>query len=534
MKRLASILFILLILSIVTVYASPSDEPIHDLKAADAEGLGQGAVSGSLVTALIENTEIESVRSSPEFSLQAERMLVETDRSEIATESFRPFVETDDRIYYESEIIGQENRENHRLSVWPFTDHVTFEAHDETCNSIEPSNRYYIDRAPLVDVTNQQRDNNQTHVGETLRWQNCQDQTSVKIVGDFLVRLWEWDAELIARGERETLRSGQQNHEDLPQDAPDLSLIAGEAQEQFLFAMNATLLIPRLDGHHEIYLNTAVLNATNGYRFSETHGSLLGISLQGEEVTVDGGGLRVHATGSEIDEPIRTTLEGPIERLKIDGEEIPTTAATTPPNASPLSPLMPIILLTALGLIIAVGTVATAWHKYPRIRTGFGDGMAYRRARLFDRALREVHEYSADQPKKAGRWARVALMLQPSHPEAMAALGRAHFSERRYKKALKNFQDAIDAIDGDYASPKVPRDAAAFWAVDAARCLARLRLRVNDMHERDQLTEHTLVYARLACKIDPSIGRSLLYEDSLQDLREPILIALDHQDFGLP
>lgn len=530
MKYIAGILSFLLICVTISSSATLSSEDNHKIDSGQAEGLGRSITSGNLTIARIADEGIQSAISSSNFSLHAGRLVVETDRSDLSTGSIRPLVESDNQEYFHAEVTGLENRAHYRLSVWPYTGDVSFEARDHSCSSTIPSAQEKINQMPMVDSAG--RENNETQMDETLRWQNCSDSASITIAGDFLVRLWEWDAELTAHGERETLRSGQQNHESLPDEIPDLSLVAGEAQEQYLFATNATLTIPRLDGYHEIYLNQASLNATNGYRLSQTHGNLLGIPLQGEEVIVDGDGLILHATGTGLDEPLSASLDGPIDRLKINGESVATTPRTH--DDSKGFPFPVILALIAIGLLIIMGTATTVWKTNPRLHDRIAKDWSIRRNRRFNQALEEVHEYSAHQPKKVRKWARIAFRLQPSHPEAMAALGEAYFHHRKYRKALKNYQNAIEAIDGHYVDPQVSKDTAAFWAVDAARCLGRMRVRVTDIQKREQLAEHALLYTHIACKVDPEIAQVLLKEVSLQDLERQIQGILEGHEYSLP
>lgn len=522
------LLLVLLALGLSAPLGVSEEETRSPLSVSVAEGVGTTKIHGSLAVLLAEEENIGTGPTNPEFIIQAERLRIETDRSEMSTMAVRPVPETEIRTYSESILQGVEHREDYRLSIWPIDSVLAF-AHDYPCASLFGSGQSIINSAPLISS----RDSNRTQVGDTVQYRGCDRESRLTLEGNFLLRLWEWDSELSTSGETQSLWSGERNPEPLAQETPGIPHVFGPAQEQYIYAYNATLSIPRLEGHYEIYLQEAYSQVSSEYRLSGATGILQGIKFDGQEVVTKGSNLSLTAKGTGENQPLAATIQGTIEILKIDGE---TVLSATIEHEEELRgfPLFPVLALVAIVFLIGMISATTIWHTNPRIRNGISEKLAHRRELLFNEALKEVYEYSADQPKKAKKWAKIALYLQPSHPEALAGLGQAYFVEGKYQKALHRFQDAIDAIGGVYASPEVPEDAGAFWAVDAAKCLARMRMRANDIHQRDVLTERILRYARLACNIDPEVGKSLLLEDSLEDLEESFIKILTYAQYGLP
>lgn len=500
-----------------------------DLFVQETEGLGPSKSVGGLQVLTVEQQVENSGLADPAFSLDADILRVETDRSEVSAFQTRALTGTHTDEYRNPRVEGLDTRENYQFSVWPTGSNTTIRAEDASCVTFTPSETAEVSRPPLVEDT-ENRDLNRAEVADSFRWQGCDRAANLTIQGDFLLRLWEWDAEMTADGETRILRSGTHNHESLPGEAPDASDIFGKSQEQFLFATNATLTIPHLKGHYELYMDDMESTASSGFRMSSATGSIFGYALDQQDLFVTGADLKLHSQGTGIGRPLAVALNGDIDRIEIDGQSVDSLLEPDSGSSGWGLPFAT-VALAAAGILILVGTVT--WHTHPGLRMAVTGPIVKRRNNLFNEAVTEAMEYSIDRPRRGRKWARIAMHLKPNHPEALAAMGTVYFHLRRYKKALKCFERAIVNVEADFDPNVRPEETVPMWAVYCARSLGGLRVETRSPAERDLLGEKILWYARIAAEMDPVMARGLITDGYMSDLWSSMWTMMELERHGV-
>lgn len=476
-----------------------------------AQGFGIPQATGELEVLLQEQTHPGQGFGDPVFYLNASRVIVTTDVTDFMFDAgvrVSTVVESSEQEFNEVEIQGFDHRFDYRFSLWPDDAGASVVMADRNCLSVESSAQAEVVRNAIVDDS---RTPEKARVDNAVAGSSCGRATSLAIQGDFLLRLWEWDAELSSNEDSKTLESGKSN----PADGPVKARNAGRAQEQFIHVMNGTLTIPRLEGVYDLYMTEATLSASTAIKAERVTGSLLGVAVEDQDLFVRGGDLALSLVATKVAEPLDASLSGDVHEVTLDGISIPLGSIMNDPgpttfNGPGLAGLMAVLVVASAG--------AAAWRASPQLRARVR--VAHMRARemKFEEALAEANDFSMDRPRRSYRWAKKALKLRPNHPEALAAMGRSFLGRRRYEAAYSSFRDAIFSI---YAQkpPEADMDIVAFWAKDAAHCLGRIRFLV-DKEERESLAEIILDYSRVAWNADPSVAWELLKDGTISDLWE--------------
>lgn len=147
-----------------------------------------------------------------------------------------------------------------------------------------------------------------------------------------------------------------------------------------------------------------------------------------------------------------------------------------------------------------------AWRSLPR------ENRLERRWRRCREALRRADELLAEgHSRLALHAARRAHRIDPHDPCTMSALGQALAACRRYEAAIKHFEEA-------YGKMECAQDGMAHWAVEAARCCARLRRDARTPLEAETRAEQVLSWARVAARDDPAAADILADDPLLRDL----------------
>lgn len=424
-----------------------------ELATPELQALGESGTLGPLTVLLQENALPEHGPADPRFRLEADRLRVEADHTDLnlnllVTEYFHD-VKTSVEDHADAVVEGTVNRDGHRFSVWPVTaSPPTVHASEPGCATLSPSTQAEVNRTALVRAST--RPASVAHVGSSTLWSGC-DEGSVTVTGDFLLRLWEWDAELTADGETRTLPSGEHGVDGQPRDDEGTDRFAGEATEQYLYAHNATLTIPRLAGHYEVYLGDAEVTAT-ALRLRQATGTIKGTDThraQSQDVYLQGD-LVVHArnTGGML----ATTFQGGLDQAHLDG----VAATLTPGGGGPPEGTWP--LLATLAVLTVVGL---AWREAPLA--------AYHLNRVLGGDQGSLAPASRRERRGVGYWVlsrignhlgwhrrsrRHAVQAHkrfPLLPEAklMVAVAESHLG--RHEAALVDFADAYTRLQSPTA-----------------------------------------------------------------------------------
>lgn len=492
--------------------ASGTGDP---LSIEQAELLGKIALNGGLDVFIHEHRAQSDPTDHPEFRLTAKSLHVETDRSEVST-SFLVFdPETTNARYTDALVIGSAHRPHFEFTVWPLEPGTMIHAATSTCASVSSADRSEIQRSPHLQGSN--RESNRVLVTDSVHWSDCQA-GNYTMKGDFLLRLWEWDAELFTPTGTRSLESGRKGYEGVPEPVPGTNRMAGTVQEQFIYAYNATLEVPRLAGHHRIYIQDMVVSATSGVRMLGVEGDLLGLKLDHQEVFVKGADMSLRMTGNGQGIPLTLQIEGTPEQIEVDGQTKPLSSQEGSMIIDRALGIPWIPALVVAGLLVALGAIT--WRSSPKIQRwtlpSTGDPSDTR----FDEWIEEATKCSRDRPRRACRLTRRALRIHPNHPGALSTMARAMFNRKKYAKATRYYKEAIFAEHGE--NRIFDNRVVASWAVGAACALARIRFTEENPTQRDRLAEQILTFARIAWHLDEAVSGDLLKEVTLGDLWESI------------
>lgn len=418
---------------VVAALAVPaaSGVPIQaELEAGSVQAIGATATDAALAVLLQENTGPEDPPGRPGFTLHAERLRIETDhtdlyiRSELATHNDRP--QTIERNYSDAVVAGVEHRDQYRFILTPLDGGALASAEESRCADLAPSPASEVMREDHVKVS---RPNTVVDTHDALVWTACGD-GRFTVQGDFLLRLWNWDAHLTTPGgENRTLQSGEQP---ATQDPTGTTPTVGSADEQYLHAYNATLTVPVLTGPYRLYLRDAETTAQGGFRFHNATGRLPlpgGLDLDRDDVFLQGT-LEAQVTGLDVDRPLRTRLTGDAQGAVINGDAIAFAA----PNGGVWS--WPWTAASILLVLMAGAVVAWYGSTEIRFRHLAGRGAASwacrgRRRRGVVYADRAQRAAKKGHSRRTWLWASLALRRQKNRAalldlraEAKALLGR--------------------------------------------------------------------------------------------------------------
>lgn len=490
------------ILVVILAVATPAAASWHGtLTTPELQMLGESSTRGPLTVLLQEKTQAYHDPGDPAFRLQAEFLHLESDHTDLSlyttAAAYYHDVKTSTVSHDDAVVEGTTHHDGYQFSVWPITDTPPIvHLPEKRCASISPSSEPTVNRIARIRF-----DYRPPNVASTFLspvWSGCDD-ASATVTGDFLLRLWQWDAELTADGETRPLPSGWHSLEGAPQTV-DTTPLAGQATERFLYAYNATLTIPRLTGNYAAYVEEADV-VVSAFQIQEATGAVDGprrVEMEGQEAYLQGDlTLHVRSTG----EALAIILTGDLDEAHLDG-----VAATLTP-----APLLPggtgPVLLSLLAVATVLGLVGLAWHQAPLL--------AYRLNRVLGGAQGSLAPATRRERRGAGHWvlSRVgnhvgwhrrslrhairAHRMFPLLPEAklMVAVASSHLG--RHETALVDFADAYTRLRSPTARAMTAcaaaeascrlgdPDLAREWLRDAARddpafTLGRVRLRRFD------------------------------------------------------
>lgn len=172
-----------------------------------------------------------------------------------------------------------------------------------------------------------------------------------------------------------------------------------------------------------------------------------------------------------------------------------------------------------VGLVAGAASWMLFWPVWDRWRDLPRETGTERRRHRWRHALHEAEDRLAEGHRHlAMRWARRAHRLMPDDPWSSVTLARALVAARRYDLGLRHFEAAYDLCDG-----LCPEDHVAVFAVDAARCCARLRIEASTPLEAEARAEQVLTWARIAVEDDAFavdvLGRDPLLRDLCGQVR---------------
>jgi hypothetical protein len=416
--------------------------------------MGSSSTQAGLEVFLQEYTQPGHVAGQPGFTLEAQRLRIETAHSAasvhlVATE-YRHTSETTTADFDSALVEGVTQRDNYRFSVWPLTPaSAVVVASSETCATLDSSTQSRIERTALVDT---RRSPDTATTGDAVEWTACPD-GSLTIHGDFLLRLWEWDAELTTSdGQTISLPSGKRNLDGSPPEgALDTSAFVGQATEQFIYARNATLTLPELSGTYRLFVQDAQISAAESIRLSDASGSILDVPVEGRVVVLRGD-IVVQVTGAGQAAPLSALVAGDVSRLDVDGRIVSLPQAPAVAFGLPIGAAIAALVL--LGLLGRRALVRRALGH--GLRGGFQALVAMPPTRQA-RQLRETawRHHGARRNRQAVWCLSRAVRLEPDEPEHRALRAACNDALGHRRRALRDYQEAYGRALQDRGAAEV-------------------------------------------------------------------------------
>jgi tetratricopeptide (TPR) repeat protein len=414
-----------------------------DFTAASAQANGPTNLQAPLVAFLQLNRAGVDLRSGPAFTLAAQSLRVQTyyfDPTLHPASSNRialqPQASSDS--YRQALVQGIANRDNYRFGLFSTNGQPKIEI-VSTCSNLAPSP---VSQDSLASkVTYQSPDNVITFsAANALRWADCSDSASIKITGDFVLMLWEWDAAIRANGQDYPLPSGQSSSTYDPTGSSDSTSTVSYDRQRYLYVENGTLTIPTLTGsNYAIYVGPeAHLHADAGLAFKDAIGELTAesqtVSLQGNALQVKGS-LDLDASGTDTNKPFTTHLSGTMQNVVIDGRDVGLSSTVAGSKGLPSWTW----ILGAVGAVVAVPVLAT-----PLMRRAISTRRAHRIEELTERGMALVARLRFQEAKPL---TLKLLDLDPQSPDAhyahatvLGRLGDCEAALQYHQSALRLLQ----------------------------------------------------------------------------------------------
>lgn len=381
-------------------------------------------IAGPLVAFFQEHTDSETGGASPDFTLQAARLRIETDTADPAVNGIvidaKPQQTTTQKSYDAAVVHGRSNGALYRWNAFSSDQADPAQVTVSTrCADARPADVGTIRRAPWAGYDT--RPTTTRDASRALLW-NCLEGASVQVKGDFWISLWVWDANLTAGGSTQELRSGR--HETgIFAGPPQAAAVVGRDTEVYLYATNATLTVPALTGKGYTLLtgvDTQVSASRLELQEATGHVSAAGQtqSLQGNAVTISGQSTAV-LTATGVGQPFNVQLVGDAQGLVVDGR---TVTVPMPANRGPWPWLAGAVGLVAIPALAA----PVLWRRAKAARKHRLDALVAQCQDLTNRACFD----------EARALAAKALSLQPNH-------ARGHFLMARSLGGLLDIAGAL-------------------------------------------------------------------------------------------
>lgn len=322
------------------------------LAVAEAQAMGNNTSDATLVVLLQEYTLPEHEMGVPGFLLEAEFLRIETDHTNLSVSAnaygHRNDPHTFVQNHHNATVAGLEHRSKYQFSVWPLQENALVRA-STTCATISASPIDEVQRIALVG----DREESVAETRGALAWRDCDNESRLTVQGDFLVRLWEWDVQLETGGETALLSSGKRNLEQTPSIAPDMSDSLGQADEQYLYAYNATLILP-LAGSFALFVQDAEVTAPAGVELRGASGRLVGpvpLDVDDQDVFLQGdASFTFHGTSATS--PVAVEFNGDFWHVTIDGTPLAIAAPDASFDAAWSGGFIIVALLAAAALVV--------------------------------------------------------------------------------------------------------------------------------------------------------------------------------------
>ena len=427
-----------------------SDGFAASLEAMSLESQGQGLVKGQLVAFLQEDAGATDQPTLSGFSLTSAETRIETDSAEptiragVLAQRVQP--ETTTAEYESSAFDGISFKEGFRWNVFSLNNQAPAEVEIQSaCSKVVPHGTSSIERVAIVNSPGRELTIRDTSESFAL---SCREEFTVTVTGDFVLSLWSVDASILADGNAWTLRTGPQQATSAPAGTPDLSSRVSRDVEAYIFARNATLTVPALQGNYLLLLDSMHVESSSAL----LHGATGTVHLPDGATALD------HQVVWLGDDSILQLARQPGSQvLQVDARtselrfgQRTLTAAPTDNDTGPW-PIVGLALLL-LVLVLAGGQVRL-WRVYARFsknverfETPPSNWRELRGAAYYILGNNALH---AGRLKRAGRLAKRSQRLFPTSVEGLLLRAGVHRLTGNLDAALKDLEDAYDQLHND-------------------------------------------------------------------------------------
>jgi hypothetical protein len=314
----------------------------------------------------------------------------------------------------------------------------------------------------------------------------------MKITGDFVLMLWEWDATLHANGQDYPLPSGHSSSSIDPVKSPESTSLVSIDQQRYLYVENGTLTVPQLGGsNYAVYVGPdAHLHADAGLAFKGATGQITQgaqtVSLHDNALDVKGS-LDLDATGKDTNQPFATRLTGTLQRAAVDGKAVPLGSSTVTGPGIQAWPW----LLGAVGVVVAVPVLAL-----PALRR-----RSLSRHRIQGLEARIEHLLALMYYEESLPLTEKLLDLTPDSPQAHQWHGKVLLQLGRPLEALRHHERARSLLQSGARDPVLVAEN----AYEAARAAAFLHRQATQDGERRRLHRLVLEWVSQGADASPRI-----------------------------
>lgn len=354
MARVPRILAALAVLALVLPAAAAGVGVRGELTATRLQTGGSGSAVGPVV-AFLQEAGLDSGGADPVFWLDASEIRLETDSANLTVHGFvatqKEDRSTTQTTFSDATVTGTENRDGYRWDLFS-TDPdrpATVEA-ASTCFEAGPARTDSIERLSLI--YNEQHDTIRD-TSEAVALDICTPDASLRITGDFVLSLWQWDARLTAANETHSIETGPRRSPYVPTDSPDLSAVVSRDVEAYLYVTNGTLTVPRLAGPYQLLTGPGSELAASRMDLRGATGRIevggVDVALQQSAVRVDGHS-RITLAGRGPDRPFQAVLAGDAGRISVDGSVVAMPASDGARWIVPASGAAMLAVLAYIGL----------------------------------------------------------------------------------------------------------------------------------------------------------------------------------------
>jgi hypothetical protein len=393
---------LLVVLASTLVFLVPTASATANLHgqftASSAQAEGSNSVQGPLVALFQDNNGGADTKTNPAFILAANSLRVETYYFDptLYAGGFSIWAkpETSSETYQDAQVQGLQNRPGYYWDVFSLGLGGAGIGIDSTCSDLAPSSQAQVERVSQVDYPAAPDKKLTASTANALSWTQCSGASSIKVTGNFVLMLWEWDATLHADGQDHPLPSGQSHSAYDPADTPETTNVVSYDRQRYLYVENGTLTASMDGSNYAAYLGPdAQLHTDSGLLFKGATGRL----TEGTQITdlasstvLVQGRMDLQARGTDTSQPFQGSLAGTAQEINVDGKAFAAVTAASPFGSSGWA-----YAVGALAFVLVAATIA--WESRP--------WLAYRRFVREEPAGGFMPPQTWRQRRGAGYWA---------------------------------------------------------------------------------------------------------------------------------